>query len=57
MSNIINLTQQLAKLSRELLNAQDSGDEAEVERIEELMMDISDELDDETDFEERHQYN
>ena len=56
MSSIIKLTQQLSKLSQELLLAQDRDDTEEVERIEELMYDISDELDELNDFYEKQSY-
>ena len=56
MSSVINLTQELAKLTQELVIAQNKGDTEEAERIEERMYDISDELDDLNDFYEKGHY-
>ena len=56
MSSVIKLSQQLSLLSRQLVQAQELNDAVEIERIEDDMAVISDQLDDLTSFEESHDY-
>lgn len=56
MSSVVKLSQELASLSQQLMQANHIGDTEEVYRIEERMADIQDELDDLQDFEDHHQF-
>jgi hypothetical protein len=56
--SITRLQQQILQAAKELQHARDRGDEAEVERLEDLLFDLEDELDAEEhdEYLDRHQH-
>ena len=53
MSNVINLTQKIRKVSQELSAAREAHDEELIEELEDILYDLQDELDSLSDDDER----